>query len=1011
MKLVKQKTLYFSEGKSDKVYEVDICENQDLFLVNFRYGRRGANLREGTKTVFPVAYEEALKIFNKLVESKEKKGYSENLEIEKKTTPKVHINTVREKTILKYLEQAVKNTYTRNWKVSRIILRAGNLKMMQASGLIAEFIDSKEQFEQYNAITVLASFGITEYKNKILEVFKESKFSTIGGRAACAYLLQFGDDSDKKVIQKEVSIFINDDKIKLLPIKFLNAKASDVLLLYYAYIFSFEDEDLRSKIYKLIERLPFKANTFKSIRYIFRTTQITEDVQFFTLLSKRFALNKSGFNSNYFYDEKGNWITAEKELKKPNPSIAFSNKTKSYFNHTIYKKMYDLSQDDVENYIKYATQMLIGLNDKEDDVKEEIQHNYDYDWEAQTYNNEQRCFPKYANYPALMYVLYGASTRFVQQKNQWYYVVTDTAVNQREEVLANIWNQKPDEVIQILANTKSDVAVNFSLKIIDENSQFLEDLSSETILKLVNHYHPKVISLIVEVLKTKYTDTEPEENIVIGLLNSGNEKALELAFYWLVKYGSTYFSSKKFVISLLLTNQIEVISFLSQLYKDEIIYNHKIDIQEIAVLFKKKTHFTREFLIAVANLIGNTKFGELLNGTSANKITKISNSTLVTNKLFAINLAKHNSTPAYQIFKDSFDEYINADDELLRKAGIEILSHFPDQFLLENKEEIVGFCFSEYKEVREAIQPTIDRLVKLDAKFKQSLLNKLLFVLTEAETYEGLHENSYQLLTVSFKDSLTTLSEEQIFSFVLSKYEFAQNLGTPLFEKRVNLATIPVTKLVKLANSAVFSIREKVKQYFYKNDIKINYELQEALFIFNAEWQDVIDWALVYFDEKIQPEKWTSDVLLYLCDNVKPEVQAFGMKMITKHFSNEKGQYLLEKLQEHPTKAIQFFVTNYLNGFAKDNPKVILQLEAYFKTSLFNINANRATKTRIYTFLEQESVKNEAVAKMTINIISSILDTKTIIDRSKNIDILLEIASNFPDLEIPLSIKTTADEV
>ena len=28
----------------------------------------------------------------------------------------------------------------------------------------------------------------------------------------------------------------------------------------------------------------------------------------------------------------------------------------------------------------------------------------------------------------------------------------------------------------------------------------------------------------------------------------------------------------------------------------------------------------------------------------------------------------------------------------------------------------------------------------------------------------------------------------------------------------------------------------------------------------------------------------------------------FGMKMITKHFSNEKGLPLLEKLQEHPTK-------------------------------------------------------------------------------------------------------------
>ena len=65
MKLIKQKTLYFSEGKSDKVYEVDLYESeQDLYVVNFRYGRRGSNLREGTKTVFSVDYAEAEQIFD-----------------------------------------------------------------------------------------------------------------------------------------------------------------------------------------------------------------------------------------------------------------------------------------------------------------------------------------------------------------------------------------------------------------------------------------------------------------------------------------------------------------------------------------------------------------------------------------------------------------------------------------------------------------------------------------------------------------------------------------------------------------------------------------------------------------------------------------------------------------------------------------------------------------------------------------------------------------------------------
>ena len=43
----------------------------------------------------------------------------------------------------------------------------------------------------------------------------------------------------------------------------------------------------------------------------------------------------------------------------------------------------------------------------------------------------------------------------------------------------------------------------FALKIIDENPQFLDELSSDLISKLVTHFHPKVITLIVDVLKTK----------------------------------------------------------------------------------------------------------------------------------------------------------------------------------------------------------------------------------------------------------------------------------------------------------------------------------------------------------------------------------------------------------------------------------------------------------------------------------------------------------------------------
>src|SRR5829696_10252013 len=94
MKLVRQTKLHFREGNSDKVYEVDLCEVGDKFVVNFRYGRHGTSLKEGTKTASPVSRDEAEKTFQKLVDEKARKGYhaiseqTKSVQSSKDTAPK-----------------------------------------------------------------------------------------------------------------------------------------------------------------------------------------------------------------------------------------------------------------------------------------------------------------------------------------------------------------------------------------------------------------------------------------------------------------------------------------------------------------------------------------------------------------------------------------------------------------------------------------------------------------------------------------------------------------------------------------------------------------------------------------------------------------------------------------------------------------------------------------------------------------------------------------------------------
>jgi bifunctional non-homologous end joining protein LigD len=70
-------TLYYRDGRSDKVYQASIEPKQSGFVVNFAYGRRGSTMNTGTKTQSPVSFDEAKKIHSKLIQEKITKGYTQ----------------------------------------------------------------------------------------------------------------------------------------------------------------------------------------------------------------------------------------------------------------------------------------------------------------------------------------------------------------------------------------------------------------------------------------------------------------------------------------------------------------------------------------------------------------------------------------------------------------------------------------------------------------------------------------------------------------------------------------------------------------------------------------------------------------------------------------------------------------------------------------------------------------------------------------------------------------------
>ncbi len=208
MKLVRQLQLFFQEGSSDKVYEIDLCETPSGdFLVNFRYGRRGAALKEGTKTIFPVSISEAEKVFAALEQEKRKKGYAAAGEvaiIEDFTPESPKKGEKRRKTIVKILRATLNDEEHETWPVSRVIWRAGELMILEAETFILKLAETSDQTILYSSIWALARCGGSKSISFLQKTKNDPKLPTYISNLATDALLALGDEATKaKILEAE----------------------------------------------------------------------------------------------------------------------------------------------------------------------------------------------------------------------------------------------------------------------------------------------------------------------------------------------------------------------------------------------------------------------------------------------------------------------------------------------------------------------------------------------------------------------------------------------------------------------------------------------------------------------------------------------------------------------------------------------------------------------------------------------------------------------------------------
>jgi hypothetical protein len=456
MRLIKQCILYFKEGNSDKVYEIDLCDvGNDKYVVNFRYGRRGAQLKEGSKTPVPVILSEAEKIYDALETEKINKGYTASetgvSEIPKQAAFVLDVSNAsinanwmalpksRNKAILQRLHNAVNGTVGNErfpWKLSRIIWKAGEYKITEAAPYIIQLFNKGNQLHQYCCVWALARCGNSvngiAALQSIYSGHAAASLTKIAGAGLITHLT--GLDKEAHLIRcinqlpeafKSIIESENPQELLKLLQERIEQQQTSYNWLEEVYVLSTQKRWMRVAVKKILHQLPLRPNYFKHVRSIFKLADLLDDFEILGLLACRFERETEMFSHNISLTKGGNeeiyvaelegWVKLSAELKKKTSRLAYSQKTRWHFHGSTLRRLQLMGKSDDIDYVKLSTALLIGY--KHDKDFRALYATSQYKWNGRNYDTIETRFLQNAQAVFLHQILSGIHNDIQLQAN------------------------------------------------------------------------------------------------------------------------------------------------------------------------------------------------------------------------------------------------------------------------------------------------------------------------------------------------------------------------------------------------------------------------------------------------------------------------------------------------------------------------------------------------------------------------------------------------------------------
>ena len=1007
MKLIKQTNLAFQEGRSDKVYEVDLCEvGPDQFVVNFRYGRRGSPLRDGSKTQAPVTREKAESIFDKLVKSKTDKGYkhaseaTEEAEETATTTPEPTPEPAesgateldaRGRSILARLQEG--DSAPRGaWPVDRAIWRAGELALRAAEPLLIDLLNgptSEPQLRRYAVVWALGRCGSAAALAPVKAIYEDQGNRLATRRIAGEALRQLHTAAERERFVDGIAATLPQPLSRLAregPAEDFDAALRSALeapkpaldVIYTAYLI--DNEHTRPSILRICSEMPFAMGPYQQLRHVYKAAEYRRDGRVFGILAYRFEKERA----KSWYD----WATYQPEDR------FFGDSTKQYFRRRTWRTLRRLGEIRDSDFCRLAVGVLLPFKDEDAQPPRSVRR-----------EGTMRHWGAFARYWALNQLLYRGSSRYFSDPRGKYFragTADPAEPKEREEAFPGLWDAAPTGLLHLLDESACEIVHRFAVKALRHNTDFTKQLEVPPVVMMLGRDYEVTAEFGFELAQRLYDSRNPDGELLGALADCVHEPARAQAHRWISTERKLSTENSELLARLALSRFEDTRVFVRNLLKASTLTEEvgRALIGRLIAALQAMREGDEEQAADIGQLLAR-HLEEHLAKLSPDVVRDLLRNPLAAVQELAGDIALIQVQHGGPVLSDVLFALLSAEHAGTRAAGVRLLEQLDDADLSQRSELLYNLATHKSEELRASVRPLIGRVAASSPEFARTIADLCMGGL-RFKAEEGVHSSLLAILREELAAPLADVGKDDVLKLLRAKYSQAHELGGLLLERNIEPTQLSVHEIVRLASHDVLAVRRAAWSMSERSLDRLERAMTTATRLLDAKWEDSRTFAFDFFRKSFGPELLTPQVLVAICDSVRPDVQAFGRELITKYFRDEHGQQYLLQLSEHPSEALQLFATNYLSRYASGDPSRLRELEPYFVSVLSRVNKARIAKQRCLDFLEQQGLANREAAAVVAKILTRQSVTIAVQNRATMIVSMLRLKAAHPDLELPI---------